>query len=123
MDVTHIAQNPNSRYAKLVASSEKVPGLCAEYGIKNQGIPRSGWKKFTCSKLSYSFYGSLGHFPDYSPPYGGSIPHTCFDDSTSLPTQKNTGGRNCKERIRSVSGPSGSWLLVFHRIEGPIRCV
>jgi hypothetical protein len=71
MDVTHIAQNPNSRYARLVASDEKAPERCAKYGIKNQDSPRSGWKQFSCSKLSYFFYGSLGPFTVYFPACGG----------------------------------------------------
>jgi hypothetical protein len=67
MDVTHIAQNPNSRYARLVASDEKASERCVKYGVKNQDTPLSGWKQFTCSRISYFFHGSLGPFRDYFP--------------------------------------------------------
>ncbi len=46
--VTHMRQNPNSRYARIVASNMKAPERCAKYGIKNQETPLSGWKQFTC---------------------------------------------------------------------------
>jgi hypothetical protein len=41
MNVTHFAQNPNSRYARLVPSNRKVAERCAKSGGKNRDTPRS----------------------------------------------------------------------------------
>src|SRR6266850_8558265 len=51
MEVTCIEQNQNSRYARLVASDQEVPGRCAKFGIENQDTARSGGKQFKCSRL------------------------------------------------------------------------
>jgi len=56
MDVIHIGQNANSRYARIVAPNKNVQGRCTKYGIKNQGTPLSGWKQFTCAKFHEEFH-------------------------------------------------------------------
>src|SRR5882762_11453809 len=56
MDVIHIGQNANSRYARIVAPNKNVQGRCTKYVIKNQGTPLSGWKQFTCARFHEEFH-------------------------------------------------------------------
>ena len=64
MEVTCIEQNQDSRYARLGASDQEVPGRCAKFGIENQDTARSGGKQFKCSRLIHFFRSSPGPFTD-----------------------------------------------------------